>query len=80
MIIMSKVLKTPLKVFALLTIFFLNNCSNAGVQPWEKNILAKPEMALDSDPLVNALDDHIYFSKEASSGGRSFAGGGCGCN
>ena len=27
-----------------------------------------------------AIDDHIYFSKEASSGGRSFAGGGCGCN
>ncbi|MEW8064116.1 MAG: DUF4266 domain-containing protein [Candidatus Thiodiazotropha sp.] len=22
----------------------------------------------------------MYFSKEASSGGRSFAGGGCGCN
>jgi hypothetical protein len=27
-----------------------------------------------------AIDDHIYFSKEASSGGRGFAGGGCGCN
>jgi len=51
-----------------------------GVEPWEKNNLAKPEMALDSDPLTSALDDHIYFSKEASSGGRSFGGGGCGCN
>ena len=38
------------------------------------------EMQLDSDPLDAAIDDHLYFSKEASSGGRSFAGGGCGCN
>jgi len=43
-------------------------------------LLARPEMQLDSDPLDAAIDDHMYFSKEASSGGRSFAGGGCGCN
>jgi len=51
-----------------------------GVQPWERDILAEPEMALNSSPITNTLDDHIYFSKEASSGGRSFGGGGCGCN
>ncbi|WP_430460714.1 DUF4266 domain-containing protein [Thalassolituus sp. LLYu03] len=50
------------------------------VKPWERDLLAKPQMALDSAPLQNALDDHIYFSKEASSGGRGFGGGGCGCN
>ena len=61
-------------------IIFLTGCSSMGVEPWERNNLAKPEMALDSDPLTSALDDHIYFSKEASSGGRSFGGGGCGCN
>ena len=27
-----------------------------------------------------AIDDHIYFSKEGTSGGRGFGGGGCGCN
>jgi len=43
-------------------------------------MLAKPEMALDAERLDIAIDDHIYFSKEASSGGRGFAGGGCGCN
>jgi hypothetical protein len=37
-------------------------------------------MALNCDPLTQGFDDHIYFSKEAISGGRSFAGGGCGCN
>jgi hypothetical protein len=64
----------------LSSILLLGGCSNLGVQPWEREILAKPEMAVDSSPLASALDDHIYFSKEASSGGRGFGGGGCGCN
>jgi len=55
-------------------------CSSMGVEPWQRGTLAKPEMALDSSPVTSALDDHIYFSKEASSGGRGFGGGGCGCN
>jgi hypothetical protein len=37
-------------------------------------------MQLTTDPLEAATDDHSYFSKEASSGGRGFGGGGCGCN
>jgi hypothetical protein len=37
-------------------------------------------MALDADPLDSALDNHVYLSKEASSGGNSASGGGCGCN
>ena len=55
-------------------------CSSMGVEPWERDVLAKDEMQLVTDPLEVALDDHIYFSKEASSGGRGFGGGGCGCN
>jgi hypothetical protein len=50
------------------------------VEPWEREVLARPEMSLDASPLDAAIDDHIYFSKEASSGGRGFGGGGCGCN
>lgn len=57
-----------------------SGCANLGVQPWERDVLARPEMSLDSDPITSGLDDHIYFSKEASSGGRGFGGGGCGCN
>lgn len=52
----------------------------ATVQPWERDVLARPEMSLDNAALDSAIDDHIYFSKEASSGGRGFGGGGCGCN
>lgn len=59
---------------------FLASCAELGVKPWERDILSKSEMQLIADPLEAGLDDHIYFSKEATSGGRSFAGGGCGCN
>ncbi|MCH7670811.1 MAG: DUF4266 domain-containing protein [Proteobacteria bacterium] len=55
-------------------------CSQLGVEAWERGILAKEEMQLISDPLEASIDDHIYFSKEASSGGSAFGGGGCGCN
>ena len=51
-----------------------------GVEPWERDLLATPEMAINSSPMDQAIDEHVYFSKEASSGGKSFAGGGCGCN
>jgi hypothetical protein len=69
-----------LKISALLLLVQLAGCSSLGVQPWERDLLAKDEMALDAEGLDLALDDHIYFSKEATSGGRAFAGGGCGCN
>jgi len=55
-------------------------CSTMGVKPWQHEILARPQMALNAEPIDAAIDDHIYFSKEAASGGRSFGGGGCGCN
>ena len=50
------------------------------VEPWQRDVLARPEMSLDAAALDAGIDDHIYFSKEASSGGRGFGGGGCGCN
>jgi len=65
---------------SLLVVGTISGCSSMGVEPWEREVLAKDEMQLTSDPVEAALDDHIYFSKEASSGGRGFGGGGCGCN
>jgi hypothetical protein len=58
----------------------LAGCSSLGVKPWQREILARPEMALDAYPIDTAFDEHVYFSKEAASGGRGFGGGGCGCN
>lgn len=67
-------------ISALSAVILTSGCSNLGVQPWERDLLAKKEMALTSSPIDSAFDDHIYFSKEASSGGKGFGGGGCGCN
>ncbi len=52
----------------------------AEVHPWQKGNLAKPIMAFDPDPIETRERQHIYFSKEASSGGYGIGGGGCGCN
>jgi hypothetical protein len=69
---------------ALLTVgmslLSLVGCSSIGVKPWEHDLLSKPSMQWESDGVDAAIDDHVYFSKEASTGGRTFGGGGCGCN
>ena len=52
----------------------------APVSPWEREILARPEMAFDPDPMETKRSQHIYFSKEASLPGGGAGGGGCGCN
>ncbi|MGH8218870.1 MAG: DUF4266 domain-containing protein [Steroidobacteraceae bacterium] len=72
---------TPIRLMLLATLLLsATGCGTLGVKPWQHEILAKPAMALDAEPIDAAIDDHIYFSKEATSGGRSSAGGGCGCN
>lgn len=53
-------------------------CSD--VKPWQRDRLAAPQMAFDTDPLESALRQHTAFSKEAASGGYGGSGGGCGCN
>lgn len=67
-------------MLVLVTIISITGCANLGVEPWERDLLAKKEMSLNAAPIDASLDDHIYFSKEASSGGKGFGGGGCGCN
>ena len=67
-------------LIVLLLAAMAGGCSSMGVEPWERDVLAKEEMQLTTDPVEAGIDDHIYFSKEASSGGRGFGGGGCGCN
>jgi len=57
-----------------------SGCASMGVQPWERDLLAQPGMQLNENPVLTALDAHIYFSKEATTGGVGFGGGGCGCN
>jgi len=64
----------------LLTLLSLSGCSGEPIKPWERDLLAEQKMQLVPDPIENYLDEHIYFSKEASFGGQGVGGGGCGCN
>jgi len=50
------------------------------VKPWERGTLARDNMQLVTNEVQAGLDEHIYFSKEAASGGSGVGGGGCGCN
>ena len=50
------------------------------VRPWQKEALAHPDMALNPDLLQSAHHEHVYFSREAGTGGHSVGAGGCGCN
>jgi hypothetical protein len=58
----------------------IGGCGAVGVNVWDRDILSKPEMQFDTYAHDRDIDDHVYFSKEGSSGGRGFGGGGCGCN
>ncbi|QWF72571.1 DUF4266 domain-containing protein [Methylomonas paludis] len=56
----------------------LPGCSE--VAPWQRGNLAKPNMALDPNPNLTHIRDHIFTSREAAQGSRVSSGGGCGCN
>lgn len=50
------------------------------VAPWQKEKLALGHMSFEPDPLEAKFRQHVYASKEGSTGGYGVAGGGCGCN
>jgi Domain of unknown function (DUF4266) len=55
-------------------------CAANRVKPWDRDLLSEPGMKFAPCPMLSAIDQHIYFSKEASMGGAEIGGGGCGCN
>jgi len=67
-------------ILLVLTLNTLILCGCTTVKPWERDILADYTMRSDRDPLENMLVEHMWFSREAASGGMSIGGGGCGCN
>jgi hypothetical protein len=74
----STVIRSLSALAGIISLTALSGCSS--VQPWEKQNLAKPEMTFEGDRLDTGYTEHIYSSKEASSGGAGVGGGGCGCN
>ncbi len=61
----------------LLTLLTLSGC--AEVKPWERGNLAKPQMALEANPMQAVMRLHSYSSREAAASGNAAQGGGCGC-
>jgi len=66
--------------FAVCTVVVLGASGCANVKPWQRETLADYSMRADRDPLSTVQSEHIFFSREASTGGRGVGGGGCGCN
>jgi len=56
----------------------LHGC--ATVRPEEREFLAEPAMSFNSGGMTDAHEDHVINNREASFGGGSAKGGGCGCN
>jgi hypothetical protein len=74
-----------LKLFLLAALVAVLQCgcstpSAVRVRPWERATLADDTMNPDRDPLGTTMTEHVFFSREAASGGRGVGGSGCGCN
>ena len=57
-----------------------SGCAATAMKPWDRDLLAQKKMQFIPSPVQYSIDQHIYFSKEGSTGGLDVAGGGCGCN
>lgn len=77
---MNRILRSLFAGAAIAAALTGGGCSSVGVGVRDRDILSRPEMRFEFRANDQVLDDHIYFSKEAASGGRGLGGGGCGCN
>jgi hypothetical protein len=51
----------------------------ATTRAWQREDLARPEMAIDGDD-ADGLRAHVLSTREGAVGGGGGGGGGCGCN
>lgn len=80
---MKKRLLPRIRITAAGLLLLLGALAGSGctvVQPWQRGDLADETMRADRDPLEITFREHVYFTREAASGGRGVGGGGCGCN
>jgi hypothetical protein len=71
-------IRLALLLSLLATLPGVTGCQN--VKPWQRGTLADYTMKQDRDPTSEALNEHIWFSRETAAGGKGVGGGGCGCN
>lgn len=71
-----------LRLLVIPAVLLLSSCSDhlVRVKPYQRKNLANPLMDAGRDPLLLAMTQHAYFSREAAFGGGGVGGGGCGCN
>ena len=78
-----KAIRTRLSILDALGAALLGGCTTplaVRVRPWERAALADDTMNPDRDAMGTAMTEHVYFAREAASGGRGVGGSGCGCN
>jgi hypothetical protein len=68
----------PKLFLAIVLAFFTAAC--ARVAPYERETLARRDMALGDNADLSAGEEHAEAYREGSSGGGEAKGGGCGCN
>ena len=76
----ASVRRFVLPALLLLLSGLIQGCATMAVHPWDRDLMAEPKMRYEPVPMETAVDDHVYFSKEASTGDQTVGGGGCGCN
>lgn len=79
---MSSLINMVVRIRCALALFMVANALSGcvNVKPWERGALADSIMSPDRDPVGKQMAEHMWFSREAASGGRGVGGGGCGCN
>ncbi|MFP6900148.1 MAG: DUF4266 domain-containing protein [Opitutales bacterium] len=77
----KQTVKSLLFLGAVCLLLLGSGCSpKVTVTPMERGYLADYLMRFDRDKLAVKMNDHAFYSREASRGGRGVGGGGCGCN
>ncbi|MBL9116472.1 MAG: DUF4266 domain-containing protein [Verrucomicrobiaceae bacterium] len=71
-------MNTLSKLSCLLLPMLLCQCAPGLI--WQRDKLGDYTMRPDRDLAASSLSEHVFFSREAASGGRGVGGGGCGCN
>jgi len=66
--------------FLLVFVVALGSAACATVRPEQRAVLADPTMRFEGEPGEDAATEHVLENREASFGGGSVRGGGCGCN
>jgi hypothetical protein len=67
-----------MRTAALYLLLSVSAC--ATVPPYERETLARRDMALQRNPDTSAGEQHATAYREGSSGAEGTSGGGCGCN